>query len=215
MDLPSKVYWATEVRIWTLALAAVLAALSFASTWAQTRWQSELSDQKDQAARERERQSNERIALAQRDAATAKERTAALEVQAEELKKENAELTQRLAWRTIPAQNQQGQTGQFPPNSMLIITIGEMEAASFGEQIVTALRSNGVNVLRVTIGSMSPPQYGVQYFEPGWTPEAASTLRQAGITASKSPMPALPIPLSIADRYAGVPTILVGLRPPP
>jgi len=216
MDLPTKVYLATEVRIWTLAVAALLAAVSFGSTWAQTRWQAELSVQKEIASKERERESNERIANAQKDAALAKEKTATLEVQAEQLRKDNATLTERLAWRTLPTpQKETVENAQFPANSMLVITLGEMEAATFGEQIVAALTSSGVNVLKFTISTMSPPVYGVVYFESGWTPAAANILQQAGIKATKSAMPMLPIPASIAGKYAGIPVILVGLKPPP
>jgi hypothetical protein len=202
MDLPTKVYWATEVRNWTLAAVAILAVVSFAAALVQTRWQRELSEQKEIEARERERASQEK--------------TGALEVQAAQLRQENNKLTERLAWRALPTQQNVGtQPSEHPKNSMLVITLREMEASEFGEQIVAALTANGTNVLRFPIGSFSPPQYGVAYFELGWTPEAAEILQRAGITATRSSLPIPPIPVRVSGRYAGIPTILVGLRPPP
>jgi hypothetical protein len=98
---------------------------------------------------------------------------------------------------------------------MLVITLGEMEAANFGREIIEALSKAGVEVQGFSIGTMSPPVYGVVYFGPGWTPEAAEILRRINVTANKSAMPFLPIPGSIQSRYAGIPAILVGLKPPP
>jgi hypothetical protein len=37
MDLQTKISWATGVRTWGLAIAAILGIISFASTWAQKR----------------------------------------------------------------------------------------------------------------------------------------------------------------------------------
>jgi hypothetical protein len=198
MDLPAKVLWATEVRNWTLGAVAFLAVVSFILALVQTRWQRELEIE----AKERERVSQEK--------------TGALEVQAAQLRQENNKLTERLAWRALPTQQNVGtQPSEYPRNSMLVITLQEMEASNFGEQIVAALTASGINVLRLQIGSFSPPQYGVAYFELGWTPEAAEILQRAGITATRSSLPLPPIPVSVSGRYAGIPTILVGLRPPP
>ena len=214
MDLPSKVWWAAEIRIWTFAAAAVLAVISFAITWAQTRWQTELSVQRDAEAQDRERQSNERIASAQADAARANERTAELSRETEILRQENAKLTERLAPRTLNSSQQQAQNTQPTSNTMLVITLGEMEAANFGEEIIIALTAAGVNVLRITIGSISPPVYGVIYFEDNWSLDTAAMLQRINIRAIKSSVP-LPIPGIIRSRYVGIPAILVGLKPPP
>jgi hypothetical protein len=78
-DLPTKVWLANEVRIWGLAVAAILGIISFAATLAQSRWQAELASQNEEVARILQRQSDERIASAIAEAASANAR--ALEAQ--------------------------------------------------------------------------------------------------------------------------------------
>jgi hypothetical protein len=80
VDLPTKVWWATEIRIWGLAAAALLAVISFAATWAQTRWQTELSAQKEGLAKRDRLMAEERIATAQAIAAHAGEQVALAKV---------------------------------------------------------------------------------------------------------------------------------------
>jgi len=80
VDLPTKVWWATEIRVWGLAAAALLAVISFAATWAQTRWQTELSAQKEGLAKRDRLMAEERIATAQAIAAHAGEQVALAKV---------------------------------------------------------------------------------------------------------------------------------------
>jgi hypothetical protein len=118
MDLATKVWWANEIKIWTVFAAAFLGLVSFASNWTQTRWTEELSVEKARIADEKERASNERIATAQaaaataneeaakanREAANANKKAAELSLETEQLRKENAILNQRLAPRTLKPQ---------------------------------------------------------------------------------------------------------------
>jgi outer membrane murein-binding lipoprotein Lpp len=111
MDLANKVWWASEIKLWTVLAAAFLGLVSFASSWTQTRWQEELSTEKARIAGEKERLSNERIATAQaeaananQEAAKANQKAAELGLETEQLRNENAKLNQRLAPRTLKPQ---------------------------------------------------------------------------------------------------------------
>lgn len=99
IDLPTKVWWSTEIRIWGLAAAAVLGIVSFAATWAQTRWQAELSQQKDETSKRERLQAEERIAAAQADAARASEQAALAAERTAEMRAKNLALEAALSPR--------------------------------------------------------------------------------------------------------------------
>ncbi|MBX9823753.1 MAG: hypothetical protein K2Y27_02040 [Xanthobacteraceae bacterium] len=94
MDLPDKVWWANEIRIWGVAATAFIGVISFAAAWTHSRWQSELSTQKEEAAAERQRISDEKIAEANARAAEANQK-------AEEEKLARVKIEERLADRSI------------------------------------------------------------------------------------------------------------------
>jgi hypothetical protein len=108
LSLETKLWLASEVRIWALAAAAVLAIVSFGATWAQTRWQTESAALKEEAARIREAELQARVAeasaaaaSANQGAAKANERAAGLENEAAQARAEQERLKAQLAWRTI------------------------------------------------------------------------------------------------------------------
>jgi len=76
MDLATKVWFANEVRIWGLAITAIVGIISFAATWTHSRWQAELASQKEVVAAQIQRASDERIATAANEAAQANARAA-------------------------------------------------------------------------------------------------------------------------------------------
>lgn len=94
MDLQSKVWLANEVRIWGLAVTALVGLISFAATWTHSRWQSELAAQKEEVASKLQRESDERIADAQARAAEANQK-------AEEERLARVRIEQRLADRNL------------------------------------------------------------------------------------------------------------------
>jgi hypothetical protein len=139
MDLSAKVYWATEVRIWTLAIAVILALVSFLSTWAQTRWQAELSEQKEAAAQARERRHDEEMARLHLQTADANKRATEAALELERLKRPRLLLPDQQD-RLIKA------AGSF---SGQIVAIGAVpttfEATAFAEQLVRVLVTAGLN----------------------------------------------------------------------
>lgn len=86
MDLPTKVWLANEIRIWGLLATAFVGVISFAANWTHSRWQAELAAQKEQVAKDLQRQSNERIAEAQARAAEANARALEATVELEKFK---------------------------------------------------------------------------------------------------------------------------------
>ncbi|MBN8982776.1 MAG: hypothetical protein J0I29_16105 [Rhizobiales bacterium] len=96
-DLPTKIWWANEIRIWGVLATAFIGMVSFAATWAHSRWQAELSDQKEARAIIERRESDERIAEAQARAAEANQKA-----EAERL--ERIKIEERLADRKITDQ---------------------------------------------------------------------------------------------------------------
>lgn len=92
MDLPTKIWLANEIRVWGLAVSAILAIVSFGATWAQTRWTTEYAALKDEAAKIAKQESDERIAEANARAAEANERSVLAEL----------ELARITAPRTLP-----------------------------------------------------------------------------------------------------------------
>src|SRR4051812_23398936 len=84
----TELYWVNEVRIWTMGLAAVAAVGAVVAGYAQLRLQTVVADQKAARAAEIQRTSDERIANAQTEAARANERTAELEKQTVEAKRD-------------------------------------------------------------------------------------------------------------------------------
>jgi hypothetical protein len=85
MDLTTKVWLANEVRVWGLAAAAIIGIISFAAAWTHTRLQAELSAENERIAQDKQRESNEKIALALNDAAQANAKAADAELRLAQL----------------------------------------------------------------------------------------------------------------------------------
>jgi hypothetical protein len=79
-----------------LAVTAVVGVISFAATWTHSRWQSELASQREAVAVEKQRDSDEKIALANARAAEANR-------VAEEERHARLKLEQEMAWRSFSA----------------------------------------------------------------------------------------------------------------
>lgn len=101
LPLETKVWLASEIRIWGLAAAAILAFISFGATWAQTRLQAQLSEQKEEASNQRDRKSQERIAHAQAEAAEANARAAEATRLTEQERLARVKIEGRLADRAL------------------------------------------------------------------------------------------------------------------
>ena len=169
----------------------------------------------DKSAEEGISRADENAAHANHMAAQAHERAATLEKQTEELRQENLKLTERLAWRSLPTAGAQKSTenAALPPE-MLVIILGDMEAAKFGGDIVAALQSEGIKVTPFRIGSISPPVYGVQHLAQGWSAAAQVALDKIGVATSSAERP-IPLPASMQAQFVELPKIIIGIKPPP
>lgn len=84
-----------------------------------------------------------------------------------------------------------------------ITLLGDQEAQAFGSDIVAAAQASGVVVRVSSVGMMTPPRYGIFV-----TDTPGGTLKAAFVTAG--------IPqVQYNATSAAMPTILVGLKPPP
>jgi hypothetical protein len=170
LPLETKVWLASEIRIWTLLAAAVLAGISLWATSRQTRWQTELTNQKDEAARIRDKKAQERIAHAEAIAATANENAALLQKEAAQAKLELEKIRGQIVARTLSdeqaaiiSDNLKG----LPFKITLSALTNDPEAMQFAGQIQKAMAAAGFNVeVQSTIVFSSKPVVGIKIYGP-------------------------------------------------
>ena len=224
MDLPSKVWWANEIRVWGTLATAAIGAVSFAATWAHSRWQADLNAVKEEIAAKERVESDERIAQAkargdeahaQAEGASAQAATARLEqekIRAENLqlsislereRSERLKLEGKLASRKLTSEQRDAiiKALILDRGPIIITTLGDQEAAQYGSDILSALIDAEVPLTRNSIGMMAPPRYGLVI-----TPVHDTYLSKA-LDAAK-------IQYSRQVSNDSTPTILVGLKPP-
>jgi hypothetical protein len=136
-------YWASEVRIWAMVLAATAAIVSLAASYIQISLQAEVSAARDEDYRRLQVESQQRIATAQAEAARAQEGAAVLSREAEQARLEHEQLRALLAWRRIdPEQRRQIadalRTANLRP--AIFVTTADPEAAQFRADLVATLR---------------------------------------------------------------------------
>lgn len=187
-----------------MAITTFVGIITFAATLCANKWQAEISSKKDEAFTATQSSANQAI-----------NKTIELDKITGALRNENAQLTERLAWRSLTTKSKQDAVQPLQGvATMLVITIGEMEASAFGAEVISALSKLGIVAQTISIGSISPPVYGVQFFEQNWNQTAANALEKAGVIATEAKIP-LPVPLTLAATLPKMPAIIVGLRSPP
>jgi hypothetical protein len=84
-----------------------------------------------------------------------------------------------------------------------VTRLGDKEAFDFGTDLIQAIRAAGVQVNLSQIGMVTPPPYGLNVAD-----NPAGALREALEAASISPV-------TYAVNTSAIPSILIGLKPPP
>lgn len=195
---------ANGIKTYGMAITTFVGIITFAATLCANKWQAEISSKKDEAFTATQSSANQAI-----------NKTIELDKITGALRNENAQLTERLAWRSLTTKSKQDAVQPLQGvATMLVITIGEMEASAFGAEVISALSKLGIVAQTISIGSISPPVYGVQFFEQNWNQTAANALKKAGVIATEAKIP-LPVPLTLAATLPKMPAIIVGLRSPP
>ena len=136
-------YWASEVRIWAIFLAAIAAIVSLAASYIQISLQAEVSAARDEDYRRLQVESQQRITTAQAEAARAQEGAAVLSREAERARLEHEQLRALLAWRRIdPEQRRQIAHALRAANlrPAIFVTTSDPEAAQFRADLVATLR---------------------------------------------------------------------------
>ena len=173
------------------------------------------------------------IAQAGAVAASANERAAAAGQAAEEARKEAAQAIREAAQANLVAESERlaraslesrivarrltpDQSSHLtaalaainPPLPVIrVITIGDQEAAAYGEDIVKAIAASGIRIERVEMGLMVPPLSGIFL-----SADVDSPLSKAFI-ASRVPVIAPP-PASASSDASTIPQLVIGLKPP-
>lgn len=209
--------WWANLALWLTAITAVIAAGYFvASRLALNRGsqartaQATLASVKEQQFIRDLKEKDRQIATANEKASDANERARTLEVIAERLKKQNLELEQRLAHRRIsPGQHDKFVAALRPyAGSIVALTkLGDLEAGTFADDILSVLADAGWRVNLTTIGIMGPPRYGLECLinDQSQAGKSLITVMRELPTASIESSPHLPM----------IANIIVGLRPPP
>lgn len=97
---------------------------------------------------------------------------------------------------------------------VLIISLGDLEAGRYADQLAAALKEGEVRLSGIRIGVMMPPAYGLQVW--GGSDAASqltAVLRDVGLQVRQGDG-SLPIPSSVAGRLAEFVPLVVGLKPP-
>jgi len=166
MDLPTKVWLANEIRIWGLAAAAIVAAISFAAGWKHTRWQAELTAANEKVAQDKQRDSNEKISQLNRDtvrlsaeadasrAEIAKANEGAAKASAEALKAK-LDLEKFRAPRVLTSEQQAIIVRELKGkiSEINVVSKADVESREYRFQFTMLLRTAG---LTVHTGSLSP-----------------------------------------------------------
>jgi TolA-binding protein len=200
-------YWASEVRVWAMFLAAIAAIVSLAASFAQIGLQEEVSAAKDEEFRRLQVESQQRIATAQAEAASAQERAAELSREAERTRLEHEQLRTRLAWRRIdPEQRRQIADALRAANlkPAIFVTTSDPEAAQFRADLVETLREAGDPNpnWRMPAGGSTFAGLSVQGPKEEERLVVASVFEQTGFSIQNAGQ---------ADRL----TIVIGTKPPP
>lgn len=181
-DLPTKVWLANEIRVWGVFVTAFVGLVSFAANWTHSRWQAELSAQKEQAASELQRKSDEHIAEAQEKAATANLEAALLKTEL------NREIAKR-APRRLEGEKREAFIGAIRGKIPLVYLYVDKggEAEYFANTILMSLSEAGVAIrsgiprprsdFPRDIGErLVPlsPAFGVLMYAPGFTGDTSN-----------------------------------------
>jgi hypothetical protein len=165
-----ELYWVNEVRLWSMALAAVAAIVTLGAGYAQIRLQTIVAEEKATLAAALQRSSDERISATQAEAAKANERTAELEKQTiearRELEKERAErlrLESRFGPRSLKAEQVAQIVRDLSPHKMPIAVSAssEEETRRYATEIVRALQAAGARVRLDEFRAIAPVWYGL------------------------------------------------------
>jgi hypothetical protein len=205
---------------WNLAVVACFAGTAIAGyfTW---RYTEAIGAAKDRALRQFQAESRTAVALADakgaeanRQAANANERAAALELESA-IQRERAakaeqallELQHRLAWRDFAPAQAQGLVHALRPfrgvSVSVMVMVGEAEAERFGQQLVSLLRAADWSATISTTGMLLPPPYGIICWHPAGDKPAEALIRSL-----KS------FGLQVSEENGDTLRILVGLKPP-
>ena len=200
-------YWASEVRIWAIFLAATAAIVSLAASYIQISLQAEVSAARDEDYRRLQVESQQRITTAQAEAARAQERAAELSREAEQARLEHEQLRARLAWRRIdPEQRRQIADALRAANlkPAIFVTTSDPEAAQFRADLVETLREAGDPNpnWRMAAGGGTFAGLSVQGPKEQERLVIASMFEQAGFSMQNAGQ---------AERL----TIVIGTKPPP
>jgi hypothetical protein len=200
-------YWASEIRIWAMLLAATAAIVSLAASYMQISLQAEVSAARDEDYRRLQVESQQRITTAQADAARAQERAAELSREAEQARLEHEQLRARLAWRRIdPEQRRQIADALRVANlkPAIFVTTSDPEAAQLRADLVETLREAGDPNpnWRMAAGGSTFAGLSVQGPKEQERLVIASVFEQAGFSMQNAGQ---------AERL----TIVIGTKPPP
>jgi hypothetical protein len=145
-----------------------------------------------------------------KETADANVRASEANQKAEEEKLARIKLEERLAWRRISPKEYPAFVAALKPFKRSVVEVtklGEVEAGQFADDVVKMFADSEWGVQLRTIGTFSPPQYGLQCEVNEGMPggKALAAILKMLPTASVRSTPELPT----------VARILVGLRPPP
>jgi hypothetical protein len=157
------------------------------------------------------------IARLNKEAKEAAERATGAEVRAAEANRRTEEerlarmkIEERLAWRRVSPGEHDVMVSHLAAHAGAVVEVtklGDVESATFSDDIIKTLRDAGWAVRVIMVGVMSPPPYGLQC--------AVNEQLSAGralAAALKS------LPNARVENAPGLPVVarmLVGLRPPP
>jgi hypothetical protein len=186
-EVESAAYWLSWINVAKITgafLVAIGVAAEFVGDWVAKPLEDRIS-----AAREAE------LAKANENAATARERTAQLEVTLEQERAARIRLQKQSADRHIDDEQQailSKAIAAGPPNIRVFLTLlSDQEAAAFGEELARALQKAGASIVGVGRGNtIYPPPVGVivEYNDENKpTITVLKALREAGIETSGKP----------------------------
>ena len=200
-------YWASEVRIWAMFLAAIAAIVSLAASYIQISLQTEVSAARDGEYRRLQLKSQQRIATAQAEAASAQERAAELSKEAEQARLEHEQLRARVAWRRIDPEQRRQIADALRAASLrpaIFVTTSDPEAAQLRADLVATLREAGDPNpnWRMAAGGSTFAGLSVQGPNEQERLVVASVFERAGFSMQNAGQ---------AERL----TIVIGTKPPP
>lgn len=102
------------------------------------------------------------------------------------------------------------QPSRIQSTGILLISIGGDESEAYAAQLANVLAKN-FRIARFSIESMPNAPTGMSYLPNGNDPKPLLTyLEKAGLRASPSALPMLPIPLSIQSQYSRFVALIIG-----